>query len=107
MDSISAAECAVSQADSLLTKFNNQFELVNGLLIHGQQRISTEMAKMEVESYFCDMDGFGSAEEEEFVIQSQLRLPRTPVHAAPALQRLFANITGNEYRIATAFATVQ
>lgn len=81
--------------------------MVDGLLRNGQQNVSTEMAKMEVENYFCTEEGFGTPEEEEFIIQSQLRLPRTPLHAPPSLQRLFANLTGNEYRIATAFSTVQ
>ena len=50
---------------------------------------------------------FGIQEEEEFIIQSFLQFPGSPSYAPPSLQRLFANVSGNEYRIATSFSSVQ
>ena len=80
---------------------------MNGLLERGQQSITTEKAQRAVGDYFTLMDDFGPAEEEEFIIQARLQMPGSPMNSPPILQRLFANITGNEYRIATAFSSVQ
>ena len=89
-------------------QFNFQYELVNGLLDNGQFGVSSEASKIAVSEYFMNNEGsFGIQEEEEFIIQSFLQFPGSPSYAPPSLQRLFANVSGNEYRIATSFSSVQ
>lgn len=56
---------------------------------------------------YFSLVGFSNAEEQEIIIQSVLQKPGSPVGSPPSLQRLFAHIARNEYRLASAFTTVQ
>ena len=67
---------------------------------------STESARLGIQDYFCKYDSFGPVEEEEYLIQARVQLPGSPLGSPPVLQRLFARITGNDFRLATALSTI-
>ena len=68
---------------------------------------TTESARQGIQDFFCNNESsFGPVEEEEYLIQTRVQTPGSPIGSPPVLQRLFARITGNDFRLATAFVTI-